>query len=232
MPKSKFKSIRYTKRWFCYIDLLGFSNLVNSSNISGVITTYLDVLDKMEGLAGPKKNRGIYYSWFSDTFIIYSRGPSTEYFVRIEQISRLFFQKLVFKGIPARGALTFGPLYSHLNRNIFVGPALIDAHHYGEAQNWIGFVLTPNAVMQLSKDGLDAKQRPFYKIVDNRAIFGETLPDEIYAFAFNNGRAAGAKRFLKHILKMKHQSDPKYHNKYDATERFLRLHNPGLSPID
>lgn len=228
MASSRFKDIRYTNRWFCYIDLLGFAQLVNSSNISRVITTYGEVLDDIEGLAGTKKKGGVYYSWFSDTFIIYSRGASETDFSRVEQVGRLFFQKLIRKNIPARGALTFGKLYSQLARNIFVGPALIDAYRYGECQNWIGFILTPNACNELEGSEIDASKRPHYRKVENPDIIRRMPADNIYAFAFNNGLVNGQNPYIKHISEMRMQSASKYHHKYDNTEEFLRLHNPNV----
>lgn len=219
---SDFKSIRYTNRWFCYFDLLGFSNLVHSSSINRVIRTYGEVLDEIEKIAGPNKKGGVYYSWFSDTFIMYSRGPSPEEFVRLEQAGRLFFQKLIMKKVAVRGALTFGKLYSHLRRNVFVGPALIDAYKYGECQNWLGFLLTPNASVELRSMNLSPDERPFYRKVPKTNVLRNVEPTDVYAFAFNNTKQNGRNPYLKKIEEMRLDSPPEYQQKYENTERFIQ----------
>ena len=221
MTDSKFKSIRYTNRWFCYVDLLGFSALVESQRINRVIDTYGEVLDEMELVAGKNKTGGIYYSWFSDTFILYSRGAQSDDFARLESASRIFFQKLILKKIPARGAISFGKLYSHLARNIFVGPALIDAYLYGEDQDWLGFLLTPSASDQLDSIGLSVSQRPFYRPIPKKGILRKRSPNGVHAYAFNNVGNTRPNPFLKSIREMESSVDSEYREKYKKTVAFL-----------
>ena len=47
---------------------------------------------------------------------------------------------------------------------MFVGQALIDAHDFAEKQNWIGFVLTPQACDRLRKiDPIQGETRSIYQ---------------------------------------------------------------------
>lgn len=213
--------IRYTDRWFCYFDLLGFENLVSTKNIERITDLYKKALDHLDISAEEKKKNGIYISWFSDTFIIYSRGGRDKDFSNIESISRLFFQHLVLNKIPVRGSLTFGKLYSQQERNIFIGPALIDAYKYGEGQNWLGFILTPTAMEQMDKVGLSVRERSFYREVLNNNILKEGIKGPVYAYAFNNGLVNGKNPLLKALYAMKDNVGPEYENKYQNTIDFI-----------
>lgn len=186
MDTEDFKPLRYRKRWLCYLDLLGFTALINDKNIAQVIPLYKQALGIMEQVASNKKSLGINYSWFSDTFIIYSRGDGEEDFVYVEQTSRLFFQSLILNKIPVCGALTHGALYSQSSQNIFVGPALIDAYYYTEKQDWVGFILTPSVYKRLEKSSIPLPKRTHYRLVDQPGIINYEPSSPVYAFAFNN----------------------------------------------
>jgi len=127
--------------------LLGFSNLVLNKRIEHVLPVYEGVLKIITEKAEPKKREGLSYSWFSDTFILFTNGSSDKEFALIERASRLFFQKLILKEIPVRGSLTIGELYTQQRKNIFLGAALIDAYEYGEKQDWLGFVLHQTSML-------------------------------------------------------------------------------------
>lgn len=219
-----FRPLRYRSRWFCYLDLLGFAALVNDKNIEQVIPLYKNALAEMERIASPKTKHGIIYSWFSDTFIIYSRGGKEQDFAFVEHVGRLFFQQLILHQIPIRGALTYGKLYSQSSKNIFVGPALIDAYCYGEKQDWLGFILTPNAFNRLLDTSVDLQQRAHYRPVIEPGIIKHQPASHIYAFAFNNGKVNGRNPYLAALEAMKTRSGPRHAQKYENTISFIRKH--------
>ncbi|MHC5077210.1 MAG: hypothetical protein ACYTFM_12395, partial [Planctomycetota bacterium] len=126
MKSKYFPKVRYTKRWFCYLDLLGFEKLVQTGDIQQILPLYEKALSNIERAAVEKSPHGISFSWFSDTFIIFSRTGRPEQFALVEQAGRLFFQELILNQIPVRGAISFGDLYSQQERNVFIGPALVD----------------------------------------------------------------------------------------------------------
>ena len=224
MTETSSSKLRYTKRWFAYFDLLGFSNLVLNNRIEHVLPIYEDVLKIISRKADPKKGKGLSYSWFSDTFILFTKGNSEQEFALIEQASRLFFQHLILKEIPVRGSLTIGELYSLQKKNIFIGPALIDAYEYGERQNWLGFVLTPSVHAHLKGGTLELERRAHYRHVDEPNIITHSKPDNVYAYAFNNGSVNLQNPFLKSIRAMKKHAGTKYEDKYINTERFIKKH--------
>ena len=218
--------LRYRTRWFCYLDLLGFSTLVDSGAVEKIIPTYEGVVRELEAEVGVKAGTGVSSSWFSDTFIIFSRHATDREFAAVESVARLFFQRLIMKDIPVRGALTLGKLYSRTKKNIFVGPALIDAYTYGEKQNWLGFLLTPSVFRHFQGTHLDLDNRPHYRPLGDARILRELPSEHVYAYAFNNGRVAGKNPFLDHLAAMRSTAGPAHHQKYDNTLAFARLHAP------
>lgn len=224
MDSEDFRPLRYRKRWFCYLDLLGFTALVNNKNIDQVIFTYKEVLEKMEQAASGKKINGVIYSWFSDTFIIYSKNDKEEDFAHVEQAGRLFFQALILKKIPVRGALTHGDLYSQSSKNIFVGPALIDAYNYGEKQDWIGFVLTPSVSKKLEYSSIPLKARAHYRLVEQPGIINHEPSSPVYAFAFNNATLNRENPYISALESMKNTAPDAAKIKYERAINFATNH--------
>lgn len=221
MEKHFNKKLRYTKRWFAYFDLLGFANQVRTSEIYNVLPIYEKVLEAIAEKAEPKKSKGINYSWFSDTFIIFTKGHSAEEFALIEQASRLFFQKLILHKIAVRGALSFGDLYTQQEKNIFLGEALMDAYEYGEKQNWLNFVITPSAYKALHDIDLPMEERLNYRLVNNTNVITHHISHPVFAYAFNNGSVNGQNPFLEALNLMKSKSPSAVHDKYKNTIEFI-----------
>jgi hypothetical protein len=215
--------VNYSCRWFCYLDILGFSRLVESEGINGILASYEKALRHAERGASRGKRDGISYSWFSDTFILYSSKDTAEDFARVESAGRVFFQTLIQARIPVRGAISCGEFYSQKERNVFIGRALIDSHCYGEKQRWLGFVLTPSAVARMSDLGLDVRKRAFYKPVP-AGVFEPPLPGPVWAYAFNNAAVNGESPFPGALMEMRQAAPQDARAKYKRTLRFIRQH--------
>lgn len=229
MNESSPIKLHYTNRWFAYFDLLGFSNLVRQHKIEHVLPIYEEVLDTITQKANSKSGKGISYSWFSDTFILFTRSDTEQEFALIEHVSRLFFQKLILNKIPVRGALTVGSLYTQQQKNIFIGEALIDTYEYGEKQDWLGFILTPSVYHQLAGSSLNLGQRAHYRAVDIEGVITHPSPENVFAFAFNNGTVNGMNPYLIAIQSMKQTAGTRYSRKYNNTEKFIQNHGVLIS---
>lgn len=224
MQELTFRPLRYRDRWFAYLDLLGFKALVQSRAIEKVLPVYADALKQMHRACRLGKDEaGLLYSWFSDTFIIYSRSDSLQDFARVESAARIFFQLLLVKEIPVRGCISHGKLYSQAKQNIFVGPALIEAHVYGEALDWVGFCLAPSVEAKL-KTVLPLNQRAHYREINDRAILRNAPAEHLYAFAFNNGTVNRNNPYETALEAMKGAAPEEFHNKYENALAFLRRH--------
>ena len=218
------RKLRYTKRWFSYFDLLGFSSLVRTSEIYSVLPIYEKALAAIEEKANPKRSKGLSYSWFSDTFIIFTRGSSLQEFGLIEQASRLFFQKLILNKIAVRGALSYGDLYTQQEKNIFLGEALMDAYEYGEKQNWLNFVVAPSAYKALEKLNFPMEERAHYRLVEKNGVITHPEKANVFAYAFNNGTVNNENPFLGALYSMRAKAPKSVHKKYDNTIQFIKRH--------
>jgi hypothetical protein len=219
-----YRPLRYRDRWFAYLDLLGFTSLVQTELIEDVLPVYSDALQQMRAACELGREKvGLINSWFSDTFIIYSGSDSPEDFAYVENAARIFFQLLIMKHIPVRGCISHGKLYSQAKRNIFVGPALIEAHTYGEALDWVGFCLAPSVEEKL-KDKLPVQKRAFYRKIADKKVLRKAPADHLYAFAFNNGAVNGKNPFRAALQTMQQTAPPEAVNKYQNALAFLDKH--------
>ena len=97
----------------------------------------------------------IHRGWFSDSFLFYTEDGTGSDYTAFDVFVRWFVHFLVAHDkIPVRGAITFGDFYGDVSHNILFGKALVEAYEYGEAQDWIGFILCPSAVNRLKELGL------------------------------------------------------------------------------
>lgn len=216
-----YRPLRYRDRWFAYLDLLGFRNLVQTSAIDTVLFVYSEALKRVRTACKLGTSEvGLHNSWFSDTFIIYSRSDSLRDFAHMESATRIFFELLLIKNIPVRGCISHGKLYSQAKQNVFVGPALIEAHLYGEALNWVGLCLSPSVEEKL-KDRLPLEQRAHYRKISDRNILRKAPADHLYAFAFNNGTVNGRNPYRKALEAMKANAPPEATEKYINSLAFL-----------
>lgn len=151
--------------WLGYFDILGTKELINSKSIYQVFAIYSKAIEEVKKRSGFMIN--IQATWFSDTFIIYTRTGSAEDFRDIDSVCRWFVYFLITSRIPVRGAISYGSFYADNKNNLFFGPSLVEAYEYGEAQEWIGFLLCPSSIVQLDEIGLPATERlnyAYYKI--------------------------------------------------------------------
>lgn len=221
MSDLSYRPLRYRDRWFAYLDLLGFTNLIQTRTIEDVLPVYSEALYRMRAACNLGRNAvGLLNSWFSDTFIIYSRSDSLQDFAHVESAARIFFQLLLIKNIPVRGCISHGKLYSQAKRNVFVGPALIEAHLYGEALDWVGFCLAPSVEQKLKVE-LPLEQRAHYRKVSDRNILRNAPVNHLYAFAFNNGTVNGKNPYRAALQTMRANAPSEAAQKYANALAFL-----------
>jgi hypothetical protein len=217
----------YTVRWVSYLDLLGFTDLVKTKDWFDVFSSYNKAVEHCTEVSyfTPKIEK----TWFSDTFLLYSPDNTASSFVEIESTTRLFTYYLISAGIPVRGAMSCGDFYADKETNIFFGPAIIEAYHYGENQDWIGFVLTPSAVKQMAVIGLHANNMlnytywdiPYKKAADcaSARILQKSLPAYIIGGHLKiNGRNLCLDKLYKMKGKLK---DDSLIRKYENTINFI-----------
>jgi hypothetical protein len=215
----------YRARWVIYLDLLGFTELVKIKNWFSISAFYEKVVKSF--IEDFQYTPQVEITWFSDTFLLYSSDDTASSFATIEAPTRWFIDSLIEKGIPVRGSMVCGDFYADKENNIFIGSALIEAYHYGENQDWIGFVLSPTAVNQTAILGLPTNQSinyaywniPYKKSKMGDFNFQESLPAYIIGrHAVINGRNP----CLDKLKEMKNNlKDKGLIKKYDNTINFI-----------
>lgn len=158
--------------WVAYFDMLGFKRRVLSfqecyKDGAAEILAY-DIEEIRNSIRNDLNSCSscyhaeINYVNFSDTFVFFTSDDSIDSYCAIEALIKSFFLRETWNHYPFTGAITYGNLYADLQKNVFVGEALIRAYEYVQKQDWLGCVLTPQAQEKLSGTDFDPKQRPVY----------------------------------------------------------------------
>jgi len=126
-------------RWVAYFDLLGTSVRIKTGGLSPVFSAYKNAVDKLKALQEPHPT--VASVWFSDTFLLYTKDESAQSFKAIETLAHWFAFSLINNRVPVRGSLAHGEFYADARERVYLGSALLDAYHWGENQDWLGFVL-------------------------------------------------------------------------------------------
>ncbi len=136
-------------RYLLFLDILGFTNIVetrNTQEIYDIVDNALKDFGRWEELNGLFKT-----IYFSDTFIFYQapKGYGDWAFLDIYAIGGMLLSALLSKGIPARGAITFGEFEFRLDTSerhqVYFGKALIEAYKAEQREKWIGITILPSA---------------------------------------------------------------------------------------
>ncbi|MHC4911915.1 MAG: hypothetical protein ACYTE5_02800 [Planctomycetota bacterium] len=228
--------LEYEERWVAYFDILGFRDLVEKQSLGFVLSEYLKVLSMVKKDVGRERAETFAESlvrrkWASDAFLFYTDGDSQGLFTMVESFARSFFIRAIMRRIPLRGCLTVGQFYADESNGIFVGPGLINAHWYAENQDWIGYVLTPEARDKLEKleaeeeRVIDVYQRHFYR--EHDVPFKQSETRRLLAFkldTFNKGSSLESAQdyyLWEPLIQMERGAPGGCKRKYQNTKDFV-----------
>jgi hypothetical protein len=136
-------------RYLLLVDVLGFRKSVQDEAVEAVyqrINASLRSLHTLE--AG---TRGFATLSFSDTLILWQQleAPSVWTFGQLWIVGTRLFSALLAKGVPVRGAISFGDFTvrrdSDNRHDVFFGKALIEAYDAERSESWLGIVVCPSA---------------------------------------------------------------------------------------
>ncbi len=159
------------------------------------------------------------YCWFSDTFLIYTSDDSAQSYTIIQAASKIFIDKCICSRIPIRGAIAVGTFMRGKDNRSFIGSAFIEAFKYAEDQDWIGLLITPNAIKKAESYGLYPTRHDFVR--SDNIPMRKFKDQNIVAYRFQNGAANFPSHLLPCLRDMKHRSEEKYRSKYERTEQFI-----------
>lgn len=215
-------------RWVGYFDLLGTRELIRSGDHFRVFSVYETAVGEV--IRWNSRLTGIQHAWFSDTFLIYSEDDTASDFVAMDSICRWFVHFLILAGIPVRGAVACGDFYADAGNRVYLGQALLDAYEFGEAQDWIGFLLCPSAIMRLDEVGLPASEQlnysyaevPFKKMMSTNRLAACVLGEW--------AKINGENQVVVALRQMKaRQLDGEIARKYQNFITFIERHGRHLS---
>jgi hypothetical protein len=141
-----------TGRYLLYLDILGFSQIVEAKSESHVYGRIDAMLTAFEDWSKVNRDFGVLY--FSDTVVFYQlpQGWGSWAFSDVYAIGSMVWSTLAAAGIATRGAISFGPLTveasSSGKHNVFFGMALVEAYKTESAKDssdWIGLSICPSA---------------------------------------------------------------------------------------
>ena len=138
-------------RYLLFLDILGFSELVKQRGQEEVLRVIDEALCVFARWASLNKQFKTIY--FSDTFLFYQvpKGYGRWAFLDIYAIGALVLTSLLAKGIPARGAISFGDFdvfdRERGEHQVYFGRALVEAHEAEQRESWVGITILPSAWM-------------------------------------------------------------------------------------
>jgi hypothetical protein len=192
----------YRPYWVGYFDLLGFENRVKTMRW---VWPILEEYDKALGQIR-RNQRVIGAKWFSDTFLFYVSDDSDTAFCAIEDACESFFYRMVMSRIPVRGCLTVGDFYVDEQDGVLAGPALIDAYHLGECQDWIGFVLSRDAVTRCDQYKIRRDSYKEYDVPISDKRSGELRTERLEAFNMSHDSPPSPAEWWKSLDDMEHDA--------------------------
>jgi len=148
----------------------------------------------------------------------------------MDMISRWFVHFLILAEIPLRGAIACGDFYADTANQVYLGQALVEAYEFGEAQDWIGFLLCPSAVLKLDELGLPAGERLNYaynEIPFKKAMSAKRLPACILG---DWTKINGDNQVVRTLTQMKtKQLEASIARKYENTIMFIERNQRQMS---
>ncbi len=152
------------RRMVAVCDILGFTGLLDSRPLQQVVSSHLDYFrraldfavrqrkaaDNVISLSALREQQRVGVAWFSDTVLLYSLGDSDEDCRRvIETVAWLLFVTMFKSTTRIRAGIGYGELYVDAANEVFIGPAIVDAHRLEKAQEWAGGALTESAAKRI-----------------------------------------------------------------------------------
>lgn len=146
----------------------------------------------------------------SDTIVLLSGGEAPSALSAHGMICQQLIPESVRRGIPLRGATTYGQFFAS-DGSILVGPAVDEAAAWHEALDWIGVILAPSAEYRWPPDGVWRKY--------SRAPVKSLGPREMFAVDWSN--SLGGIEELRKIFSNSGPMDPTVAPKYMNTLTFI-----------
>jgi hypothetical protein len=130
-----------------FLDVLGWKGIWLRRSASEIVGLLEELVAAAEDAASRQRGGAmtgeVQVVSISDTIVLLTAGAPEDVLAGHGLICQRLVAESIRKGIPLRGATSFGAFSS--KGTILVGPAIDEAAAWHEALDWIGVVLTPTA---------------------------------------------------------------------------------------
>jgi hypothetical protein len=150
-----------TKRFVCFLDILGFKDMVmrkSHSEIYEMLSRFSKAKNKLQNLT--KSNLQVYYDTdnyivtFSDSIVIFSKSDRFEDLEYLLFSTSWLFNQALKNNIQLKGGLAHGEVSLNKDDQIYFGQAIIDAYNIEEDVNYLGVVAHNSIDEYLSNQNL------------------------------------------------------------------------------
>ena len=183
-------NIKYEKRVVCFIDILGFSNIIKKTTrvTDGINFDLQNIVNALDFVHNHFSELSLDYegliqlSQFSDSIVIsFSVKNRSEMIVLFKNIKYVQVQLLSEYGILMRGGIVIGNVIH--NDSLLLGPAMIDAYMLeSKCAMSPRIVIDPKVIYQYRKA---VKEHTKDGRADNEPTFNKDLDDTYYIDYFN-----------------------------------------------
>jgi hypothetical protein len=217
------------RKWVVYFDILGFGRFVEDNPPESIFDRYAMCLEEFKHHEA--YNPILNFVHFSDSFLIYAPDDTRASFAAIDSSARWFFNIVLLKRIPLRGAMACDQFYADKANGVFFGKALVEAAQMEKNINWIGFVLCRSASDRMADTdvNLPVSQRINYREwnVPTKQGLKPTVAYLIGASSPQNNENT----YIPILEELREQArDPGVKEMYNNTTQFLK-HYGVLLPV-
>jgi hypothetical protein len=164
-------NIQLKDKYVAFLDVLGFTSIVNSPEPNGKLENYFNSVEKIF-MSFPASKSLIKYFIISDSIILIAEDTEEEFKNLLAAIS-LLQANLAQIDIWIRGGVAFGPVHFEESEKIIVGTGYINAYLLEKDAIYPRVVIDPSILSKLGitlKDFYLQYNGPFYKHHPNKLI--------------------------------------------------------------
>lgn len=183
---------------------------------------YDQTLEHLEQSAESYSPDDLSYFWLSDTFVIFTNDDQGKSYSLIQRAAKYFMEKCLYSSIPIRGAISVGSLATSDDNRSVMGKAFIDAFVTGEDQDWLGLLLTTQAISMARSLDLEPARHDF--VASHDIPMRKCAVSDVMAYRFQNGSANFSSPLISILESMKQRAGSEHEHKYQRTIDFIKAH--------
>ena len=145
----EFQRVEYGKCFLCYLDVLGFKELVEKTEPDDLKNALNLLRSNIKILC---KKLSVKWLLYSDSLLLYTHDDSIDSFNGLTGIVAAILAMAATQELRFRGAISYGDFSVDEESAIFFGPALLDATRFEKRQEWMGVIITPSCSDFIAKN--------------------------------------------------------------------------------